>query len=223
MHYLVALVFAACTATAHYTLPTINGAPDWTAVRKANNWQNNGFVKDLTSSAIRCNQLDPGTATVNVAAGGTVTATFNNNLYHPGPFQSYMAKVPDGADVNTWDPTDAVWFKIYQDALIPGSSSATWTSNGKTSIDVTIPACLAPGDYLIRNEHIALHEAQSPGGAQFYLSCGQLTVTGGGNAVPGDLVAFPGAYEASEPALVVNVYYPPLTSYTNPGPAVFSC
>lgn len=41
-----------------------------------------------------------------------------------------MAKVPEGEDVNTWDPTDAVWFKIYQDSLVSGSSTASWTSDG---------------------------------------------------------------------------------------------
>lgn len=41
-----------------------------------------------------------------------------------------MAKVPEGEDVNTWDPTDAVWFKIYQDSLVSGSSTAKWTSDG---------------------------------------------------------------------------------------------
>lgn len=41
-----------------------------------------------------------------------------------------MAKVPEGEDVNTWDPTDAVWFKIQQDSLVSGSSTAKWTSDG---------------------------------------------------------------------------------------------
>jgi hypothetical protein len=65
--------------------------------------------------------------------------------------------------------------------------------------------------------------AQSVGGAQFYLSCAQLTVTGGGSATPGPLVAFPGAYAATDPGLLIDIYYPVPTSYTNPGPAVFSC
>lgn len=39
-----------------------------------------------------------------------------------------MAQVPDGEDINTWDSTDAVWFKIYQDAFTGGQ---TWTSDGE--------------------------------------------------------------------------------------------
>ena len=34
---------------------------------------------------------------------------------------------------------------------------------------ITIPSCLAPGDYLLRGELIALHGASSQGGAQFYV------------------------------------------------------
>lgn len=69
------------------TLPIIQGTAEWTAVRKAKNWQDNGFVSDVTSSDIRCNQLSPATDKVSVAAGSTVSATFNNALYHPGPFR----------------------------------------------------------------------------------------------------------------------------------------
>lgn len=71
-----------------------------------------------------------------------------------------------------------------------------------------IPSSLPSGDYLIRVEHIALHSASSSGGAQFYLSCGQLTVTGGGSGTPGPLVAFPGAYKATDPGIMINIYYP---------------
>lgn len=71
-----------------------------------------------------------------------------------------------------------------------------------------LPASLPSGEYLIRAEHIALHSAQSSGGAQFYISCGQLNVTGGGAGTPGPLVAFPGAYKATDPGIMINIYYP---------------
>lgn len=72
----------------------------------------------------------------------------------------------------------------------------------------TIPAATPPGDYLFRVEHIGLHVAQSEGGAQFYISCGQLTVTGSGSGSPSPLVAFPGAYSASDPGILIDIYYP---------------
>lgn len=58
-----------------------------------------------------------------------------------------MAKVPEGEDVNTWDPTDAVWFKIYQDSLVSGSSTAKWTSDGMPLNEtrrLTCPPILIP-------------------------------------------------------------------------------
>jgi hypothetical protein len=75
----------------------------------------------------------------------------------------------------------------------------------------------------MRIEHIGLHVAKSAGGAQFYISCGQLTVTGGGAGSPTPLVAFPGAYDAKDPGILVNIYATPiLSNYQPPGPAVWT-
>lgn len=76
-------------------------------------------------------------------------------------------------------------------------------------------------DYLIRSEIIALHAAGSSNGAQFYQGCAQITVTGGGNANPAT-VKLPGAYKQNDPGVLVNIYYPPLTSYQIPGPRPFT-
>lgn len=62
------------------------------------------------------------------------------------------------------------------------------------------------GEYLLRIEHIALHGASSVNGAQLYISCAQLSVTGGGSGTPGPLVSFPGAYKNTDPGLKVNIY-----------------
>ena len=97
------------------------------------------------------------------------------------------------------------------------------TCTGAANYDITIPKCIAPGKYLMRNEQIALHVAQSKGGAQFYLSCAQIEVTGGGSSTPKDLVAFPGAYSATDPGILININYPVPTSYINPGPPTFTC
>jgi hypothetical protein len=69
----------------------------------------------------------------------------------------------------------------------------------------------------MRVEHIALHSASAVGGAQFYISCSQIKVENGGNKV-----AVPGAYKATDPGIQLNIYYPVPTSYTPPGPAVWS-
>lgn len=82
-------------------------------------------VKKLTHKTMQA-----GNSTVSVAAGGSVSVSINPNIYHPGPFQSYLAKVPAGQDINTWDPTTAVWFRIYAEQPTFGSQ-LTWPSNGE--------------------------------------------------------------------------------------------
>ena len=62
------------------------------------------------------------------------------------------------------------WFKIASDGL---GSDGKWgvdrlISNGGVQT-ITIPQCIAPGQYLLRGELIALHGASSSGGAQFYM------------------------------------------------------
>lgn len=117
-------------------------------------------------------------------------------------------------------------------------------STDATTLSFTIPKATPSGDYIARIEHIGLHAAAQPNGAQFYLSCAQITVTGGGSGTPAPLVAFPGAYKATDPGILFQIYYPvvclvatllynsdwnliltfPLqpTSYTIPGPAVWT-
>jgi hypothetical protein len=45
-------------------------------------------------------------------------------------------------------------------------------------------------------------------GKQLYISCAQITVTGGGSGDPSPLVAIPGVYTGYEPGLLLNIYWP---------------
>lgn len=91
------------------------------------------------------------------------------------------------------------------------------------SVSVPIPDCIEDGEYLLRAEHIALHQAQSVGGAQFYLSCAQVSISGGSGSASPELVSIPGVYDASDPGLQVNIYYPVPTNYQPPGPDPLQC
>jgi hypothetical protein len=104
----------------------------------------------------------------------------------------------------------------------PSTTSRLQTDSAseKSTVSFTIPKNVPSGKYLVRVESIALHQAQSVGGAQMYLSCAQVEVVGGGSGTPGPLVAFPGAYNANDPGLRWS-YYPIATSYTAPGPKVW--
>ncbi len=84
---------------------------------------------------------------------------------------------------------------------------------------VTLPKALPSGEYLVRAEHLGLHNANMP---QFYIGCGQVNITGGGGGKPGPLVAFPGAYKAGDKSIWNNFNYPKPVDYTPPGPAVWT-
>ncbi|KIM28933.1 glycoside hydrolase family 61 protein, partial [Serendipita vermifera MAFF 305830] len=182
----------------------------------------NGPVTNVASTDVRCNlgAAARTTGTLTVAAGSTATFKVASSISHVGPLLFYMAKAP--GSVNGWDGSGNVWFKIAQTGASFSGGQMTWPSSGLTTASVKIPSSLPSGEYLLRVEHIALHTASSVGGAQFYISCAQLKVTGGGSGNPGPLVAFPGAYKATDPGIQINIYYPVPTSYTPPGPSVWS-
>lgn len=81
---------------------------------------------------------------------------------------------------------------------------------------VKIPSNIPSGDYLMRGEIIALHSAGSYPGAQLYMGCVQIRVTGGSGSVPASTVRFPGAYKSTDPGITVNIYSG-IQTYTIPG------
>lgn len=193
----------------------------------------------------------PTVQTLTVSAGTKLTFVTDGGLYHPGALQFYMAKVPQGSTAATWDGSGAHWFKVYQDDVKISNGQAQWPSLGTCRVlpisrflflcaykyeskppseltnlsgadpSVHLPASLPNGEYLVRVEHIAVHVAYALNGAQFYIACAQINVTGGGNGTPGPLVSFPGAYSPTDPGILFNMYSPQ-TSYINPGPTVWS-
>lgn len=87
-----------------------------------------------------------------------------------------------------------------------------------------IPSNIAPGNYLLRHEIIALHLATSLGGAEFYPACAQITVGGSGTGAPqpSELVSLPGAYSDNDPGIFDPNVFNPGASYTFPGPPIAS-
>ncbi|KAJ3497169.1 hypothetical protein NLJ89_g10384 [Agrocybe chaxingu] len=86
-----------------------------------------------------------------------------------------------------------------------------------TEFTAKIPASVPSGDYLVRAEHIALHLTGAP---EAYMSCAQIRITQGGSGNPAK-VAIPGDIAATDASVMVNIY-DNVSSYTSPGPAVFS-
>jgi len=219
-------------AVAHTIFTQLNGNPVSYAIRDPSY---DGPITDVTSNYLACNGgSNPTTASssiITVAAGSTAKLTWRHTLTsgsndvidasHHGPVMAYMKKV---SSATTDVGYGSGWFKIQQDGLT--TNPATWGVDrliANAGIQtVTIPSCIASGQYLLRGELIALHGASSSGGAQFYMECAQINVTGGSGAKTPATVSLPGAYKATDPGILINIYAT-LTSYTVPGPAVFTC
>jgi hypothetical protein len=197
----------------------------------------NGPIQDVTSNSLACNgnpnPTTPSSKVINVQAGSTVTAiwrymlsttgTAPNDIMdssHKGPTIAYLKKV---GNATTDSGVGDGWFKIQQDGLSNGVWGTEKVINGQGRHAITIPSCIEPGQYLLRAEMIALHGAGSYPGAQFYLECAQINVIGGTGAKKPSTVSLPGAYKGSDPGVTINIFWPVVTSYTVPGPSVFTC
>ncbi|KAF2737906.1 glycoside hydrolase family 61 protein-like protein [Polyplosphaeria fusca] len=146
---------------------------------------------------------------------------------HKGPAIFYMAKVDNAASASGQNQK---WFKVYEDGL---DSSGQWGVDRMVSTggwqDFTLPSCIAPGQYLLRAELIALHSAKNQGQAQFYMGCAQVNVVSGGSKTGDQTVSFPGAYKANDAGILINIYDTKGQPngggkpYAIPGPSALKC
>ncbi|KAH9952641.1 glycosyl hydrolase family 61-domain-containing protein [Russula dissimulans] len=139
--------------------------------------------------------------------------------HNTGPLMTYMAAC-DTSTCDKFNGSTAKWYKV--DQIGKKTDGLTWyqqdVMNGKP-ITLTLPTNVAPGDYLVRQEIIALHLAMTLGGAEFYPSCTQIRIGGSQTGTPNQTVSFPGAYSDNDPG----IYDPDVYSnqvYDFPGPPV---
>ncbi|CAG8093018.1 unnamed protein product [Penicillium salamii] len=183
---------------------------------------------DMTPDVLdfRCNKgafsFADQTGTVEVKAGSKLALKLavGATMQHPGPAFVYMSKAPSAAKEYQGD---GEWFKIHQEGVCDKSKDFTrdaWCTWDKDRIEFTIPASLPDGEYLIRPEHIGVHGAAG-GEAEFYNSCAQVKVVGGGNGIPGPTVKFPGAYRKDDPSFNFSIWNG-YKDYPMPGPEVWT-
>lgn len=204
----------------------------------------NNPVQNVQSGDIACNTnlLNPvSTSVVTIPAGARVGTWWQHIIggpqgsndpdnpiaaSHHGPAQVYLAKVDDASNAGT---SGLSWTKIASEGLNNGVWGVDSMIQGDGWWYFDLPSCIAPGDYILRAELIALHSAYSTGGAQFYMSCANIRVTGSGSKQLSGGVSFPGAYSASDPGIQINIYgstgQPDNDGkpYVAPGPDVMSC
>jgi len=176
-----------------------------------------------TGTNIRCNnQGQTSQLSAPINAGDKITAVWTQWTHAEGPVTVYMAKCPGSC--SGFDGSGAVWFKIDEAGLLSGTVNKGKWGNGVVLDTLkwtsTIPASLAPGNYIIRHEVLALHQANTP---QFYPECAQLTVSGSGNASPSGsyLCSLPGCFSMSDPGVTIDIYSSTATTYKVPGPPVW--
>ncbi|EAU83203.1 cellulose-growth-specific protein [Coprinopsis cinerea okayama7 len=186
-------------------------------------------IMNAMDSRMSCNnngQPSGGQLSANIRAGDKITARWGQWTHAEGPVMVYMARCPGSC--NSANSNNLEWFKIDEAGLLSGSLARGQWGNGIVLKDLvwtsTIPAALADGEYLIRHELLALHQANTP---QFYPECAQLIVTGGGGKLPSGqyLTRFPGAYSMSDPGVRVDIYSqnaPNIFEYKVPGPPVWN-
>lgn len=226
---LLALI-APLGANAHYIFNRliVNGASiggEYAYTRKNSNSYNPAFTNDIVNSNdLRCNKgaTAGNTATYTVKAGDKIGFKLFNNeqIEHPGPGFVYISKAP--SDVKSYDGSGD-WTKVMESGLTNPSSPGTdtaWASWQKDRLEWTIQKSIPAGEYLVRVEHIGLHEAHV-GKAQFYIECFQFKIESSGTAQLGPTVKIPGVYKANDAGIAFNKWNNP-KSYPMPGPKVFS-
>ncbi|KAI5804824.1 glycoside hydrolase family 61 protein [Peziza echinospora] len=198
-------------------------------------------TEDVTSIDIQCGFMEgngsrPALLSAPATAGKVISLKWTDwPDSHHGSVATYMARCP--ADCSTFRPTatDKVWFKIHHEAQ---RADWTWATddfmpffhNGTNyPYNVTIPASLKKGNYILRHEILSLHSAYAYPGIQAYPSCIQLSLKSKGTSSgPTSKISIPGPnyMTPTSPGTVFSIYDGTGSPYTQttypiPGPAVW--
>ncbi|KAK6218811.1 hypothetical protein LQW54_002737 [Pestalotiopsis sp. IQ-011] len=194
-------------------------------------WPDYNPVTSATDSKLRCNGGTSAALSASVKPGDSVEAIWGQWTHSQGPIIVWMYKC--AGEFSACDGSGSGWFKIdeagfhgdgktvFLDTETPSGWDIAKLVGGNKGWTSTIPAGLAPGNYLIRHELIALHQAKSP---QWYAECAQIAVTGSGTAQPtaDQKAAIPGYCKQTDPNISVAINDHTISqTYVVPGPPVF--
>lgn len=187
-------------------------------------WANN-----FSTDAIACHfDAQPAPRAAKVTAGTNVTLSWVNSWpnTHHGPMMDYLAVCPDN-DCSTADKAQLRFFKIDEVGLLDQSvPMGYWGSDVMSDANLTwtvaIPPNIAPGQYVLRHEALALHESDRPNGTQAYPQCVNLEVLGNGTDRPEGVLATE-LYTPDGPGMEYDIYnIDKMGPYTIPGPALYT-
>jgi len=201
----------------------------------------NGPLNNVNSADITCNKVTgPATISAKAKAGSTVVIDWNGSSFwpagdaglgpnnHHGPVMTYLAKCTGPCSQAV--PQQLTWVKFQeagriQAGPVPGVWGSDVLTKAGSTITMNLPKGLASGEYIMRHEILALHDAQN-GDPQFYPMCTNLIVDGDGSAPLPEAqgIKLPGGYRADDPFLHVNLFDGSLEkqNYVAPGPPVYT-
>ena len=152
---------------------------------------------------------------------------------HHGPIINYLA--PCNGPCSKVDMTTLKFVKISERGFVRQTNEAEgfWAADELIADDgswnVRIPDGLAPGEYVLRHEIIALHVAftgtgaYSSSGAEFYPQCVNLKVEGSGTTHITGGVGARALYDGSEPGLRMNIHEgSDHSGFVMPGPPLWT-
>lgn len=183
-------------------------------------------VTDVYSTEVTCGKYavpinDNGIARVAPVTAGSVMQYYWGGWPHLSPIQTFMAKCDP--DCGSFTGSEGqVWFKIAEDGANPLWATQKLVDDGGWW-NITVPECLAPGQYLVRHEIIQTDSCARRGLCHIFINCAQVEVIGTGTAVPEEKIALPGGYSPDDPGLLWNVYTQNRTDYVGPGPRAWKC
>ncbi|KAK7948639.1 glycosyl hydrolase family 61-domain-containing protein [Apiospora aurea] len=221
----IASLFSAATAHQNFHQFWVDGeTPGYQAgIRMP---PSNSPVTDITSDDIVCNvngaKVPSGVDTVAAKEGSEIKVQWDQSS-HPGPITHMLYGPVDDASQATG--IGAGWFKIDEQDYVDGKWANEIMEADNMTHTFTLPKGLASGEYLLRSEMLALHAAQTVGGAQFYIGCAQLKITGTGSTDCSPKITLPGAYKDSDSNIYIPNFYNGFKadSYKAPGGDVATC
>ncbi|OLN86725.1 Endoglucanase-7 [Colletotrichum chlorophyti] len=208
----------------NYYLKKNGGTPPAIAAWSAENLDN-GFVDGTSYDKpdIICHKnAAPGEKSVKVAAGSKVDFLWSAwPESHVGPVLTYAAKV-DG-DFSAIDKETLKWVKIDEAGIDYATQewAATKLIKNNNTWTSTVPETLAPGNYVLRHEIIAMHGAGALNGAQNYPQCINVEITGSGTENPEGVLGT-ALYKNTDAGIKFNMKpYTTIESYVIPGPKLY--
>ncbi|KAH6906828.1 endoglucanase II [Coprinopsis sp. MPI-PUGE-AT-0042] len=159
----------------------------------------------LTQSEMNCNSATNSPNVCTIKPGDKVSVEMHAQHGDRSCRNEAIGGNHYGPVMSTWVPVD--WFKVSELGLVsnnPNYWAVQVLNDNCGRYTFTVPD-IAPGNYLIRAEVLALH----------------VNVIGSGTARP-PTVRFPGAYKANDPGVLININYPYPTTYIIPGPTPYA-